>query len=846
VEHKDGKMQLHDVDLTMYGRKGDRADHISGADFEYDEKTQVVRALGVVHLDLQAPPAQEAVALGVMPGKGAATTAAPAKGASSTAAGANGGKAAGAADRVIHITTRGLVYTQKEGLATTDQEIDFTFGGLTGKAIGAQYNSQTGHVVLDTAVVAHGMEHGAAVLLTASHAEMDRQTELATLEHARYSSGGETAEAEVGLVHLRTDGSAERIEGQRHVRLVRDGEGTVTADHGDLSLDPQSKPTLAVLTGTVEYADARPLREGHGTAAQATLHFDGQGRVEHVSLAGGVGKARGGRVESTERVRAAAVPASGLGAAWATRELSADTVELALVSDAAGRAELRQAMAVGSARLISTPVAGGPTKLSGDRLEAQFVDAHGQSEVSTVHGTGHTVLDQVGAKGVEQVSAGDTLAVNFREARAAAKAGAGTGSVASGAVEVATAVQEGNVVLTRTVPAALAVKAAHSGAAVGPDVQHGRAERASFDQDTDLLTLTGAVELWDAASRLQANRVQMEQGSGDATADGAVRVTYQQVATGVVGHPGSGNNSQPTHVLAERAELVHDAGRATFYGAGSGSAGAGAGGAKLARLWQSGVAGEGGSQVEAPMLILEQGEKRLTAKGLGAGSPMAVRTVLVSAPRKAKSDAGVSGVAGQDSGQSAAPDAAVAQGAKAGAKRRGAGSAVGVPKAGETQVVRVTSREMVYSDALRQAEFTGGVRVLDADGDMKAQQATAYLQPAGSKAAGGASGGGSGSGPAMAAAGLMSGGVERIVATGGVDITEPGRHATGERLVYTASDQMFVLTGTAAVPPKVVDAQQGTATGASLRFHSGDDSVVISGEDGGAGQKVRTETKVKQ
>ncbi len=94
---------------------------------------------------------------------------------------------------------------------------------------------------------------------------------------------------------------------------------------------------------------------------------------------------------------------------------------------------------------------------------------------------------------------------------------------------------------------------------------------------------------------------------------------------------------------------------------------------------------------------------------------------------------------------------------------------------------------------------------------------------------------------------MLGGEVERIVATGQVDITQPGRRATGERLVYTASDQMFVLTGTKATPPKVVDAQQGTATGASLRFHSGDDSVVISGDGAGAsGQRPRTETKVKE
>jgi len=41
----------------------------------------------------------------------------------------------------------------------------------------------------------------------------------------------------------------------------------------------------------------------------------------------------------------------------------------------------------------------------------------------------------------------------------------------------------------------------------------------------------------------------------------------------------------------------------------------------------------------------------------------------------------------------------------------------------------------------------------------------------------------------------MPGQIERIVAEERVVITEPRRHATGERLVYTAAEDKFVLTG---------------------------------------------------
>jgi lipopolysaccharide export system protein LptA len=159
----------------------------------------------------------------------------------------------------------------------------------------------------------------------------------------------------------------------------------------------------------------------------------------------------------------------------------------------------------------------------------------------------------------------------------------------------------------------------------------------------------------------------------------------------------------------------------------------------------------------------------------------------------------------------------------------------------------------VYSDEVRKAEFTGGVEVESRDGSMRGQQVVVYLQPAQTGAGKGSSPNGSKAdgaktnpGSVAGGSGFMTGSVERMVATGHIEVVQPGRRATGEQVVYTASDGMFALTGTPAVLPKVVDDQRGTVTGTSLRFHSGDDNVVVSnGGENGAGQRVRTETRVK-
>jgi lipopolysaccharide export system protein LptA len=261
----------------------------------------------------------------------------------------------------------------------------------------------------------------------------------------------------------------------------------------------------------------------------------------------------------------------------------------------------------------------------------------------------------------------------------------------------------------------------------------------------------------------------------------------------------SGKESEPVHVLATRGVFTHDAGLAMFYGAAG----------RPVRLWQ------GASQVEAPVIQFDQKKKELAAHGTGAGDAMVVHTVLVSAGS-----------------------------AKAGVK----------PGVSKSEVVRVASRELTYSDATRQAEFSGGVQVEGVDGRMRGQDAVVYLQAAQKPGAGNANAKKAAPAPAPAnalagASGFMGGGVERIVATGHIRIDQPGRRATGERAVYTASDGMFVMTGTAAAPPQLVDDIQGTVTGTSLRFHAGDESVMVSnGVSSGVEGKprVRTETRVKK
>jgi lipopolysaccharide export system protein LptA len=798
IQHKDGTYTLHDVGIVLYGRNQDRADRIYGNEFDYDQKAGVIRATGEVHIDLQAPEAagshakMDYAAGKDLPGRAAGTHEA-------------------ADEHVIHVKTSGLVFLQKLGIAATEQEIEFESGGLTGHAVGADYNSDTGLVVLHSEVKVTGLERGQPVLLTASRAELDRQGEKVTLSKAKYVSigagarggatggagGRTTAQAQNVVVHLRSDGSVDHAEAEGEVTLQNGDGATVVAPRGEMSLNASNQPQSGMMSGGVKYSLDGPLRQGQGESADCKTGFDKKGHLQEIVLSGAV--------HLHERVRAS----DAAGEPWNERELGAGTVDLAMVVDAAGKSQLRDAKATGGARLkvVTAAVVGksgdGPTSssLAGDVLTAHFARVDGADRIETVRGDGHTQLSRVGKTGTVNTSSGDSLDVRFRPAAGAAK-GKQPVAKSAGAEEIATAVQQGSVVMTQRA-------AQKPGDASAPDEERATGERAVYDGDTERMTLTGRVQVTNAGSVLWADRVVAQQQTGDATAEGSVKASYLQAKAGESKGGQASAAAEPVHVLATRAELKHDSQTAIFYG----TAG------RPARLWQ------GASQVEAPVIQLEQKKRRLEARGDGQGAPMAVHTVLVS-----------NGGANPNVGKTATNKTATGP--------------------GKTDVVRVVSRELTYSDEERKAEFTGGVLVQDADGSMRGQQAVVYLQAeAGGKTAGaktnvaGATGpaGGAGTGLGAGPGGFLGGSVERVVATGQIQIDQPGRRATGEQVVYTASDGMFVLTGTTAVLPKVVDDQRGTVTGTSLRFHAGDESVVVSnGTGSGAGQRVRTETQVKK
>jgi lipopolysaccharide export system protein LptA len=793
-QHNDGKYTLHDVGIVLYGKPGsqpNRVDRIYGKEFNYDPAAGVIKAVGEVHLDLQAPaPADAKGKTDYAAGKDLKAGSEP-KHSEPTHSEPNHDDAdknhsdADKDEKLIHVKTYGLVFMRQLGVAATDQDVEFEFNGMTGHARGAEYNSDSGLLVLESAVKMNGLEQGKPAVLTAAHAELNRLSHTAVLTQAKYVTVGgatqQTAAAQHAVVYTRQDGSVERLEAQGEVTVTNGGDVRAVSDRAEVMLNPQSKPQAARMFGGVKYFEDSALRQGRGESQEAHATFDGDGRLRNVLLTG--------PVSMHERVNVASQQVSGAKPLWSERQLNAATVELALAPNSANKPVLQQAKASGDAKLHVVDPARPDAKpgssatqstMTGDVLTAHFVTSQRAQHLNEVDGDGHTTLKQVNEAGAEDDSSGDSLVVKFREAQRGVTPQKATSAPAGvqGGDQIASAVQQGNVVLTRRTVAT---------AQTAADVQRGTAQHAFFDGDTQKITLTGGIMLTQTGGTVWADHATMDRVTGDATVEGGVKASYQQ-------NP----QSEVAHVLAQRGEMKKAAGQSVFYGTPG----------KPARLWQ------GGSQVEAPVLEIGQKQKTLFAHGGGQGGAFPVHTVLVS------------------SGSNAADKPAQQPG------QQTSGQQPSGPR-----VLRVSSRELNYSDEKREADFTGGVLVESADGKMRGQQAVAYLQSSDAQKTN------ANKSPTANApqAGLFGGSVERVVVTGQIRMEQPGRTATGERLVYTASDGFFVLTGTATVLPKVVDETRGTVTGTELRFHTGDESVVISnGTDKNDGQRVHMETRVKK
>ena len=702
--------------------------------------------------------------------------------------------------QIIHITTHGLVFNQQTGEATCNGEVDFQYSKSTGKSLGAQYFSKTGLLILESQVVLTTEMQSRSVVVHASHAVYDRESAQVHMLQPRYASTGSTGDqhgsAGTAIVFLRPDGSAERMDAQGSVEIgSADGTGIRSASMR-VNLDDTNQPQQAHFFGGVELTQNQPTQQTVGTGRDAVVDFDGKGHAKLVTLDGDVTFRQQIEADKNDLHRT-------LAANHLVLHLKPAQPSHKIAKGQNGQVQLQQAQASGAAEFSSqNTVEGHPAQaisVAAQSMKATFAPGN---EMQHLDGVGQTSIRMVAPNGDVNTSTGDMLAVDFvigMPNDTAARHGAPN---ATNAQSIRTAVQTGNVTLHQV----SAKKTGGSGGLGGAQNSTATAARAEYDGATDTLTLTGKPLFRDDNLEMTAERFAVGRAAGNVLATGSVQTTVRS------GNPaGSGgllSGNQATHVIARQAQVLHDSQTAIFTG--------------QARLWQ------GANSVEAPVIELSQKMQTLTAYGQGSCTQCVHTTFL-----------------GQSAlGQSAEP---TQLGKSTTIKARG------LMEEKENRgpaTYRLLSARLLYSDAERKATFSDHVEAISSSGNVFADYAEVFLTPANvhSQARSGVASAQTANQETPNKKSSHSNNspqssVERIVATGHVVVEQPGRRGTGTRLVYSASDGEFVLTGDGAHPPQVVDSIQGTVTGEVLTFSSQTQAIMVSGSPNGT---AVTKTRVRK
>ncbi len=588
----------------------------------------------------------------------------------------------------IHLKTNDLVFNQKSGVAQTAARLEFSFPQASGSAMGAVYDARAKTLTLDSDVQLRTVE---GTTVNARHGVIRQNPRETVLTMVKLERAAAEMSAERVTLFLRDDNSISRILAEGDVQGITHGPGPVKvrAPQAEFFMRQQDQLDRAVLSGGVNFEQGGES-PADGSADSVTLEFGVKNQINSATASGGF--------------KLVELPKPTPGQQAQTVQLDAGGAKL---NFAGGRPQTGETTGAAQITIHPQPPSAtqGETRVTAARFGTRFDPRSGR--MKTLHGEPQAKIVSLVPGQAARVSTSRALDVRFDPA---------TGVMA---------------------------QIRQTGAVHYVDGQRtASAEQADYDPATTELVLTGNPRFTDTGITTRAQKLSMNQKTGDATAEGNVKTTYNDLK------PQTGGamlaTSDPVHVTSAAMKAQRATSVATYSGS--------------ARLWQ------GANVVEAATITFDRNRRTVNARGTAV---QRVNTVFVQ-----------------------------------------------MDKNGNATPVRVSSEQLSYSDGQRTAKFDGGVVVRSGDSSMTSQEAAVLLQPAGPR---------SGSATPDSASRI-----ERIMAEGGVAVQEPMRRVTGERLVYTASDGKYVMTGG---PPSIFDAERGAVTGDSLTFYSHDDRVLVGSAD---------------
>jgi lipopolysaccharide export system protein LptA len=259
-----GRADLHDVSIVLYGRDTSRFDQIYGDDFTYDPKSGNVTARGEVKIDLEANPAGDAAPDQATPKQ---------------------------LKNPIHLETRDLVFNRDSGDAFTDARVDFRTPQAAGWAVGVHYSAKSAALTLSSQVHVTITGQNAASLF-ASHGVITREPRVIVLDHPRMERDSGTLQSDQATFFLGPENEVQRVMATGDVNAEtkdKDAEPMrARADNAELLLrSDENLLHTATLAGNV-HVERGGMQSMQGDAGRVLIDFVGQNVVQKARASEGV------------------------------------------------------------------------------------------------------------------------------------------------------------------------------------------------------------------------------------------------------------------------------------------------------------------------------------------------------------------------------------------------------------------------------------------------------------------------------------------------------------------------------------------------------------------------------
>jgi lipopolysaccharide export system protein LptA len=370
VQYKEGgRVELHDVTITLYGRDSSRFDQIYGADFEYDPRSGDVVGKGEVQMDLEANP--EGL---IHPDQ-----ATPKE-----------------MKNPVHLVTTNLLFNQKTGNAITHEKVEFSLPQASGSAVGLSYVANTTVLTLQSQVdVAF---HGTTpARLTAIHGTIAKDPRVVELDLPRMQNGARRATADKGTLYLRADNTVERILADGNVRVESEDAGSEKMQSDQMELlmtEKQDTIRSATFSGDVRVENSGP-QPVLGNAGRVVMNFTGNNVLRTVHSQDNV------RLLQHQKPASASTGAQDI-------EVTATVIDF-IVAD--GR-RLQRADTSGAAQIALRPISGTgqQTVVTAGKFQAGFDDL---GQLASLRGSPNArIVSQIPGQS-DRVSTSNTLDASF-------------------------------------------------------------------------------------------------------------------------------------------------------------------------------------------------------------------------------------------------------------------------------------------------------------------------------------------------------------------------------------------------------------------------------------------------